>query len=579
MSILYNEIHLKNDLYNKFKTMCFEAAMADLAKKSNPLAHSVPNARSKQLYSMVHGVLESLGGYAALEAALENDKLSIGQKIYLNRLDTICHDIATEASERLVKKVKEEDAMDKMADEKDKVKKESSDYVRAAKLSEKELTEFKHAIKDMDNDDIGEVIEKKVLSVVKSEKYAQLQDELMKNKLKEEIDSIAQSENDIDESHNQINEISNMEVSDEVNLPGESSEDDMDGFEPDTEEAPDAQSTVESFLSRLPGNYVLEHTSLFSTILEKAYEAIMGSNDKKVLYKDSAIHIATEAIGVERAEERFDSGMTTNQMIKSIMNDIHQFHGVNSNIAKEAMNDESIMDEALALTIDIYSALEAFYSVGLIKPEMKDVKGFVNQNTTWSKTPMYTAVSESQKPITTRNETFSKVCEHVSVYNAKCKKEIGFCNDMTALEGFVTDGEVVIEALTTMEEVNNADKLAYAIESVRDMQKLAEAKSDYLYDTTVPKQMNYAADEYIETFNAVESAGIKLANSEAVTKVVAKVVNEGQITLEGIGARGNVVSSHKIPTRYGYSNDNLTQKQYFDSVLEHVGLELDYVLK
>jgi superfamily II DNA or RNA helicase len=63
------------------------------------------------------------------------------------------------------------------------------------------------------------------------------------------------------------------------------------------------------------------------------------NNDKKVLYKDSAIHIATEAIGVERAEERFDSGMTTNQMIKSIMNDIHQFHGVNSNIAKEAMND------------------------------------------------------------------------------------------------------------------------------------------------------------------------------------------------------------------------------------------------
>lgn len=584
MSILYNEIELKNDLFNKFRDICFEAAMTDIARRSNPLAHSAPSARHKQIFSLVHGVLESVSGYEALTKALENDRLSIGQRLYLNRLDNLCTRIATEASERVMKNVKDEDRIEKGSKE-DSVDKKAEDYVKAAKLSENELTEFKKSIKDIEHDNIGDIIEHKVLNTVKNERYAQLQDEMLKNKLKDEIDAINQSESSIDEAGDKIKQESDFNTDNdaEVELEGKTGDSGMDelgseegSMDEDVEPAgidAETKEAIDSYLGRLPGNYLLEPTSLFSTILEKSYESLMGVNDKTVLYRNAAVKIATEAIGVEVAKPKFNVGMSTNSMLKAICNNIENFHGVNREIVKESMNNNDLMDDALGLAIDIYATLEAFYSVGLVEPAMEGLKGFVNQNTQWSKTNGFVATTENMKPVTTQKETFNEVYDQVMAYTKKCNTEISRCNDMDALESYVDNGNFLIRQLTTIEHVND-DMLAYAVESVRDVVRHADERSDVLYDTTVPKTVNYTDDAYIETFNAVESYGHKLMENKMVSSVKVKPVNESMVVMEGVDARGRVISSYKVPTRYGYQDCNLSQMDFVNGVIEHAGLDI-----
>ena len=578
MSILYNEIELKNDLFNKFRNMCFEAAMTDIARRSNPLAHSAPKARHNQIFSLVHGVLESVSGYEALTKALENDNLSIGQRIYLNRLDNLCTRIATEASERVMKNVKNEDRIEKGSKE-DKVDKRAEDYVKAAKLSEEELTEFKNSINDIEHDNIGDIIENKVLTVVKNERYAQIQDEMLKNKLKDEIDAINQSEASIDESSEKIKAESDFDTEDDtpVELEGKVADGDLDDSEDLDEEleegiSDDTKEAIDSYLGKLPGNYLLEPTSLFSTILEKSYECLLGVNDKKVLYRSSAVKIATEAIGAEVSKSKFDMGMNTNMMLRAICNNIENFHGVNSEVVKESMNNEDLMDEALGLAIDIYATLEAFYSIGLIEPAMEGLKGFVNQNTEWSKTKGFVAATESMKPVTTRKETFEEVYDQVLMFSKKCGNEIEACNDMGTLESYMEKGNFLVRQLETIDGVND-DMLAFAIESVNDVIRSADVRSDVVYESTVHKMIDYTDDMYIECFNAIESCGMKLKANKNIEKVIVRPASESSVSMIGLDGRGRTVSSYTIPTRYDYVGTNRTQMEFVDSVMEHAGVQ------
>ena len=574
MAILYNEIKLKNELFHKFRDICFEAAMTDLAKKSNPLAHSTPSARSKQIFSLVHGVLESVNGYESLEKALENDNLSIGQKLYLNRLDTICTKIATEASERVMKNVKNEDRIEKGANKDDKVNKTEADYVKSAKLTENELTQFKNSIQDMDNDSIAEVIEQKVLSTVKTERYAQMQDEMLKTKLKDEIDAISQSEDSINESGEQLRQLSDMNTEDDQVSEFEGRTADGDLSENDFEEndLSEVNNVAESYLAGLSGNYVLEPTSLFSTILEKTYESLLGVNTKSVLYRTSAVKIATEAIGTEVPKQKFSDSMETREMLKCISQNIEDFHGVNREIVKEAMNNEKTMDDAFGVAVDIYSVLEAFYSVGLIEPVMESLRGFVNQNTQWSKTKGFVAATESVKPVTTQTETFDMIYDQVLSYTKKCNTEIKRCNEMEALESYIMNGEFLVGELETIDGVNE-DMLAFAIESVNDVMRNADEKADVLYDTTVEKMINYADDNYIAVYNAVESYGHKLMMNKAVESIQLKAVNTNTFAMEGIDGRGRTVSSYNIPVSFNYKDCNLSLMTFADRVVEHVGLD------
>lgn len=157
---MINKAIVRKALEDKFKKLTFHAIVNESFIGALPMTEeSISDTEKKYLTRYSYHVLNALGGFNALESAIDLDKKSVQQNLFLASIHNICTEAAREATDRVIK---ETDWSNPNLDMKS--------IVNTATLSDKEFKKFAKKADNMNLDEVSKIIKEKTVAVIKDER-------------------------------------------------------------------------------------------------------------------------------------------------------------------------------------------------------------------------------------------------------------------------------------------------------------------------------------------------------------------------------------------------------------------------
>lgn len=332
------------------------------------------NERSLSDYAMK--VVESYGGFDSLTYAMQNEK-DPAKKQFLSDIRDVCLEATASAVSRV-------SSSDHEITQEDMV---------APTLDKKEYKEYVDKADKLDLDRVAEIVKKKVLDTLEEERKARLRNDEVNQALKEAIqtqdeevdhsDDDTYEEDDEDEKTEEPSEDEDSD-SEEDEDESEDSEDDEDTDEseedtgknsksgksgkPDTSDDSDA---TESFLDLISGSRLCrpdEHKSFFNSILNRAMEQIITTENVAFLDPDEISKNRILDLTLESTlPNTFATKPNASRALEFVMN-----YTTSQKLNKEER--QAVVEAALVDATIAYTMLSTLHTMNLIKPGVMDIR-------------------------------------------------------------------------------------------------------------------------------------------------------------------------------------------------------------
>lgn len=176
--------NLSNKIYLEGVEVVFKDIMSSIYLESLYLDNDFKEEQKDNLVNFVQEYVESHGGYSMLESAIKTQPTALLQKI-----KTVCESCSQKSTQRKIQELKESCCNGTTASE-------LMGSEQRFNMNDEEIKEYLDKLDNLSKEEIGDLVKKKVLDVIKDEKQRQQKEEEFEEKLNEEIDNIDISDED-----------------------------------------------------------------------------------------------------------------------------------------------------------------------------------------------------------------------------------------------------------------------------------------------------------------------------------------------------------------------------------------------
>ena len=157
---MINKAITRNALNDRFKNLTFHAIVNESFIGALPMKESeISETERKYLTRYSYRVLDALGGFNALESAIDLDQKALQQNLFLASIHNICTETAKEATDRVMKQTDWGNPNLGL-----------KSVVNTATLSNEEFKKFAKKAEGMNLDEVSNIIKDKIMTVIKDER-------------------------------------------------------------------------------------------------------------------------------------------------------------------------------------------------------------------------------------------------------------------------------------------------------------------------------------------------------------------------------------------------------------------------
>lgn len=174
---MVNKNILLSRVNDKFKLLTLHSIVNECFINGLPIKkEEITPEEKKDLTKYSYKVLKTVGGFSALESAIDNPKLTFKQRMKLADIDHLCTSFALEAAKRVVSDVDCKDPSTKL-----------DDVIDKASFTESEYKQFASKAHAIGLEEMSEIIQKKTLAVIKDEQEQYEKEEALDTELKDAL--------------------------------------------------------------------------------------------------------------------------------------------------------------------------------------------------------------------------------------------------------------------------------------------------------------------------------------------------------------------------------------------------------
>lgn len=515
-----NKAHmLRNRLIEKFYGLAVESYLTRTYLSSLPFDRNEVLSESPRLSNYAKTVISALNPSKLITSAIESAS-SYSEREFLKGINDSIMEVVTEASERIAS-----EALDN--------KQPFDETVKKADFTSDEMNKIITATKKDGLGAVEEIVKKKVIDVIKTERDAYKKSEQVKDELKKVI-----HEDDEDTSDDLDDE--DMEGGEEEF----SADDDLD-YDPESDDITDGiddveDSGLESFyrISMSPTD-TRQHTSFFSRLQDVCMEAILHTTEEY----DEVPYRTLKKITLEATLPVFDKSYKNRDVLQAI----DDFCLVTESLAgcedfcdtEEARHKmKTVAKTAFISTICIMTILEMLYTMHLIKPGINDVKVFVDKPTSVQRIDAST-ISDIERSLTTAIGSLKK---------SAALGSLGAVDLESAKESLLTAKDRMLGINTTASNEARIEKMVKSIDLAIASLPAQEAvllSGDYEPAKTPSYYDNLKNESNAIGFTrAAESLMHNIGSKSIYIELPANAIAEDSKYILDLSARD--ISSHKV---------------------------------
>lgn len=324
-----NNSLLQSALLKKFSDKIITSVVTEAFYRGLPFDRDDIKHNTQDIVNYASTIMEAMGPTEMLNNALQKNP----EDPFLNNFAADVFDIAKIASKRCAMEAAQTvKSMDEIVDQSD--------------FTQEELNSLKVKGIKLDTKTIGEIINKKVIDVIKFEKQEYEETEALKEKLNDTITSLISDDKD-----------------EEPALDDELGEGD---------DNPEDESSIDSYINTYLGpDAVKNHISLFSAIQSRALETLITSNP---LYLDE-IPMETITLLANEAME-----MDNKCDFVGIMHGLEKLKAMQCKTDRTHIN-ENDLNNATVSAILFYTFLETLNTLKIHKPSKEEIIGYCETKT------------------------------------------------------------------------------------------------------------------------------------------------------------------------------------------------------
>lgn len=314
---MVNKFALHEKAYDKIATEAFDAIVGSIMLSAIPIDKSTRREYTDVLYESATGFIKECGGYSLLNKALENTSSEASHAL-TNVIRDVVHDTAMEVAKRVE------------ASELPQIETSIPSALDKVLMTPEELNNFKAKAENISMEEIGNVIKKRTINVIKEERAMYEKEEKMKNDLQEALDA---SES-------------------------------MKGV------------SVENYATTT-NKFTIGHDTFFSKLQTMAFENLIY----KFPYSEDQVFNTINRIANECGT--LINGYTGEQKtFNSALEEIKSYRSaVNEEIALTPDDRKSCMDDAMFAAMVVYCMLETLNKLNFIKIDKDKLKEFIKSGT------------------------------------------------------------------------------------------------------------------------------------------------------------------------------------------------------
>ena len=174
---MVNKNILLSHVNDKFKLLTLHSIVNECFINGLPIKkEEITPQEKKDLTKYSYKVVKTIGGFNALESAIENPRLTFKQKMKLADIDHLCTTAALEAAKRVVADVDCKDPSTKL-----------NDMVDKASFTEAEYKKFASKAHAIGLEEMSDIIQQKTLAVIKDEQEQYEKEEELDTELKDAL--------------------------------------------------------------------------------------------------------------------------------------------------------------------------------------------------------------------------------------------------------------------------------------------------------------------------------------------------------------------------------------------------------
>ena len=174
---MINKMLARTVLEDKFKNLTFHAIVNESFIGALPMDEKqISETEKKYLTRYSYRVLEALGGFQALESAIDLEEKSLQQNLFLASIHNICTETAKAAASDTIQKTDWTDAGLDM-----------KSLVNKATLTNEEFKKFAKKADNMKLDEVSDIIKNKTLNVIKDEREQYEKEEELNEELRNSL--------------------------------------------------------------------------------------------------------------------------------------------------------------------------------------------------------------------------------------------------------------------------------------------------------------------------------------------------------------------------------------------------------
>lgn len=461
-------------IMNKIQDMTFHAIVSEAYINALPIPQdSITDEIRQNLSVYVKESLDDLGGFNLLDTAIEECR-DLGKKAFLKQVKNICTESAKEVTKRIL-------------NDKELEKKDLDEVSNGVAMTESEYNKFVKRATSVDSETLSDMIQKKTLDTIKSEKEAHKKDAELRNKLEEAL------KND------------NSEV----------------------------KNAAESFVkNELHMNENSNHSTLFSKLQEVVYEALLFTIES---YTD----IPFETMTALTKENTFNKFHSHNKSAQQCFESVCRFNMSKESVATpdggSPVDTNKVMNDTLLTTTLIYTFFETLNTMNLWTPKLNDIMSFINETLPLNKRveiDKVAFVNALDSIVATARQNLFRATTPAEIETLKNDLEI--VREKCALnKNFATESKMICE------------KLDQVIESMKNkISSLSNVSPKAVVESAFEAM---ARNRDTLQFSRVASLiGKKPAVDRIRFKVDYKSDFKNQIAVEGLDAMNRVVASSHI---------------------------------
>ena len=312
--MLFTKSTVGEKVFQKIKKKSLDYIIIETYMGALPFDEEFTDKRKHEGAHFEYNVLESINVSDMLDKAIESET-DVRKRRFLNEINSICVEAAKAVAYRVAKDLDETDAS-------------GEDIIKSADLNTEEKASLVDSCKKLDQEGISDFIENKVINEVTEEAKRSKEEDEINQRIKDKL----------------------SEVTDDGEI----------------EEADD--KAVDAFIRyNTSRNDLKGHTSLFSTIQTSVLESLLTSKENYHTFNIPVITpITMEFFGVK---EELDS---LSKIEKAVENTINLCNPEFSSISPEKIQKITLIN-----TITIYTLLQTLYTLGILRPQINDVKDYI----------------------------------------------------------------------------------------------------------------------------------------------------------------------------------------------------------